>query len=80
MNLIHKENRRKGRSLRAILILKLAQEFSKYDEIYFPMNIDFRGRVYPLPTGLNPQGDDMTKGLLQYANPVPVSKKMLLMH
>lgn len=75
VNLIHKENRRKGRSLRAILILKLAQEFSKYDEIYFPMNIDFRGRVYPLPTGLNPQGDDMTKGLLQYANPVPVSKK-----
>ena len=39
------------------------------------MNIDFRGRVYPLPTGLNPQGDDMTKALLQYAEPVPVSSK-----
>ena len=73
VEIIHKENQRKGKALRAVMILKVAEDFAKYDEIWFPMNIDFRGRVYPIPTGLNPQGDDMTKALLQYAKPVPVS-------
>lgn len=69
--IIKAENSRKGRALRCVMIHKLAKDFSRYDEIYFPMNIDFRGRVYPIPTGLNPQGDDMTKGLLEYAHPAP---------
>lgn len=73
IEVVHKENQRKGKALRAVMILKTAEDFAKYDSIWFPMNIDFRGRVYPIPTGLNPQGDDMTKSLLQYANPVPVS-------
>lgn len=73
VEVVHKENQRKGKALRAVMILKTAEDFAKYDSIWFPMNIDFRGRVYPIPTGLNPQGDDMTKSLLQYANPVPVS-------
>lgn len=73
VEIIHKENQRKGKALRAVMILKVAEDFAKYDEIWFPMNIDFRGRVYPIPTGLNPQGDDMTKALLQYAKPTPVS-------
>lgn len=73
VEIIHKENQRKGKALRAVMILKVAEDFARYDEIWFPMNIDFRGRVYPIPTGLNPQGDDMTKALLQYAKPVPVS-------
>lgn len=73
VEVVHKENQRKGKALRAVMILKTAEDFAKYESIWFPMNIDFRGRVYPIPTGLNPQGDDMTKSLLQYANPVPVS-------
>lgn len=75
VEVVHKENQRKGKALRAVMILKTAEDFAKYDSIWFPMNIDFRGRVYPIPTGLNPQGDDMTKSLLQYANPVPVSNE-----
>lgn len=73
VEVVHKENQRKGKALRAVMILKTAEDFAKYESIWFPMNIDFRGRVYPIPTGLNPQGDDMTKSLLQYANPIPVS-------
>lgn len=73
VEVIHKENQRKGKALRAVMIIKVAEDFAKYDKIWFPMNIDFRGRVYPIPTGLNPQGDDMTKALLQYAEPTPVS-------
>lgn len=75
VEVIHKENQRKGKALRAVMIIKVAEDFAKYDKIWFPMNIDFRGRVYPIPTGLNPQGDDMTKALLQYAEPTPVSNE-----
>ena len=33
---------------------------------YFPHNVDFTGRVYPLPHYLQPQGNDLPKGLLQF--------------
>lgn len=33
---------------------------------YFPHYLDFRGRVYPLPSFLSPQGDDMARGLLRF--------------
>lgn len=35
--------------------------------IYFPHSMDFRGRIYPMPNHLNPQGDDLAKGLLEFA-------------
>lgn len=34
---------------------------------YFPHNVDFTGRVYPLPHYLQPQGNDLPKGLLHFA-------------
>jgi DNA-directed RNA polymerase len=34
--------------------------------IYFPHSYDFRGRIYPLPIGLTPQGSDAVKSLLLY--------------
>jgi len=37
------------------------------DVFYFPHNLDWRGRLYPVPTGLTPQGDDAQKGLLTFA-------------
>lgn len=36
--------------------------------IYFPHNLDFRGRVYPIPVILNPQGTDLSKALLHFSN------------
>lgn len=35
--------------------------------IWFPHNIDFRGRVYPVTNFLSPQGDDMSKAVLKFA-------------
>ena len=35
--------------------------------IYFPHSYDSRGRVYPLPVGLSPQGSDAVKALLEYS-------------
>jgi DNA-directed RNA polymerase len=57
------------RSERAQVAQKLfvADKFKGEDAIYFPHYLDFRGRVYPYANFLNPQGDDVAKGLLQFA-------------
>jgi len=54
--------------------IKLAEEFAEYPAIWFPYNLDFRGRAYPLPPLLNPQGDDMAKGVLHFAEGLPLGE------
>ncbi|KAJ3009289.1 UNVERIFIED_CONTAM: DNA-directed RNA polymerase [Siphonaria sp. JEL0065] len=34
--------------------------------IYFPHNLDFRGRAYPMPAHLNHMGNDFCRGLLMF--------------
>jgi DNA-directed RNA polymerase len=65
---IHKRNVQK-RSLRILTsqILRIANDFNEYEKIYFPHQMDFRGRVYPIPVLLQPQGSDLSKGLLHFA-------------
>ena len=36
------------------------------DTIYFPHNVDFRGRAYPIPPHLSHIGDDLSRGLLMF--------------
>lgn len=67
VDLIHRENSRKGRALRCLSMLAIAKEYAPYKRIYFPCNMDFRGRVYPIPA-FSFQGDDLTKGLLLLAD------------
>jgi DNA-directed RNA polymerase len=45
--------------------IDVARKFSNR-KVFFPANIDFRGRVYPLPPHLNHQGADLSRGLLQF--------------
>lgn len=51
--------------------LDQANKFAGFEAIYFPYNMDWRGRVYAIPS-FNPQGNDMTKGLLLAAQGEPV--------
>lgn len=64
----HKRNVQK-RSVRILVaqILRIANQFSKYEKIWFPYQMDFRGRIYPIPVLLQPQGSDLAKGLLRFA-------------
>jgi len=39
---------------------------------YFPHYADFRGRLYPRPTALHPQGHRLARGLLQFHESVPI--------
>lgn len=52
--------------------LALAGELLNAPEIYFPCALDFRGRVYPLPQDLNPQGHDTAKALLMFRDAKPI--------
>ena len=38
------------------------------DTIYFPCNMDFRGRAYPIPPNLSHLGSDLCRGLLTFAH------------
>lgn len=40
--------------------------------MYFPQELDFRGRVYPKPVFLNNQGSDWQRALLKFTNGKPV--------
>jgi DNA-directed RNA polymerase, mitochondrial len=52
----------------------IAEEF-RDDVIFFPWNVDFRGRAYPVPPNLNHMGDDKCRGILYFAEGKPLGKR-----
>lgn len=71
---IHKENAAiQGRRATFLRTLGMAEKFKDEDAFYFPHSLDWRGRAYPLPLYLQPQGNDLQRGLLTFANTVPIS-------
>ena len=67
------EEARKSKALRCLVAIKTAERFKDYEAIYFPWNVDYRGRCYPIPTALSPQGDDIQKALLLFADGTPLA-------
>eukprot|EP00002_Diphylleia_rotans_P025108 TRINITY_DN4966_c0_g1_i2.p1 TRINITY_DN4966_c0_g1~~TRINITY_DN4966_c0_g1_i2.p1 ORF type:complete len:1151 (+),score=259.80 TRINITY_DN4966_c0_g1_i2:177-3629(+) len=53
--------------------LKVAREFIG-TKMFFPHNVDFRGRAYPLPPHLNHLGPDVCRGMLLFAEGKPLGK------
>ena len=46
----------------------------KDDTFWIPWSFDFRGRVYPIPTSLSPQGTDFEKSLFLFKEEGPVNE------
>jgi DNA-directed RNA polymerase len=46
----------------------------KGDAFWIPWSFDFRGRVYPIPTSLSPQGTDFDKSLIYFEEEGPVNE------
>lgn len=42
-----------------------------------PHNVDFRGRAYPIPPHLNHIGNDLSRGLLKFADKKPLGERGL---
>lgn len=66
-----REKARQSRRLSLSFIINQANKFSQFKAIWFPYNMDWRGRVYAVPM-FNPQGNDMQKGLLTLAVGKPI--------
>lgn len=66
-----REKARQSRRLALSFIVNQANKFSQFKAIWFPYNMDWRGRVYAVPM-FNPQGNDMQKGLLTLAVGKPI--------
>lgn len=64
----------KGKILSVVKTIAVAKKYENEDAIYFPKCVDFRGRVYDIPMFLKPQGDDLSKGLLQFGNAKPLGE------
>lgn len=54
--------------------MQVAQDFKDHRAIYFPHNLDFRGRAYPMHPHLNHMGPDICRGLLQFADARPLGE------
>jgi DNA-directed RNA polymerase, mitochondrial len=54
--------------------LGIARRYALFESIYFPYQLDFRGRIYAAPM-LNPQGPDWMKALLQFSEGKPLDEE-----
>lgn len=58
------EKERRSKSFQISRIIRLASEYTKYNKFWYVWYYDSRGRAYPTTSGFNPQGADISKGLL----------------
>lgn len=58
-------------------IMSIADEYDKFSEIFFTCYSDFRGRVYFSQHYLQPQGHDLAKACLEFAEGKKIDKKGL---
>lgn len=74
---VYAENARiRSKRIATSQVLWVAEKFENEPAIYYPHNIDFRGRVYPIPMcGPSPQGDDVQKALLRFAEGKPLGER-----
>ncbi|GAV60087.1 RNA_pol domain-containing protein [Cephalotus follicularis] len=75
---VEKENRERH-SQRCDIELKLSVARKMKDEegFYYPHNLDFRGRAYPMHPNLNHLGSDLCRGVLEFAEGRPLGKSGL---
>jgi DNA-directed RNA polymerase len=79
------QDQRDVHSLRCDFNLKLdqARAFSNIAKFYYPHNVDFRGRTYPIPPHLNHMSSDLCRGLLEFGEGKPLTEsgvKWLFIH
>jgi DNA-directed RNA polymerase, mitochondrial len=60
-----------GKRIAFNISLNIAKRYEKFRRIFFPYQLDFRGRIYAVPH-LNPQGADPQKALLRFASGKPL--------
>jgi DNA-directed RNA polymerase len=57
-----------SKRLELLLTLSVAEKMQKYEGIYYPYILDYRGRVYSDVNFLTPQGQHYTKAMLEFGD------------
>jgi len=74
--MVHTENARMfSKRLLYAKIMWLADKFKDYATLYFPLQLDFRGRAYCVPAFLNYQSITGAKALLSFAHGKEITKE-----
>ena len=68
-----KNDRTRNRRIATAKQLWVAQRLAKEPAVWFPMQLDFRGRFYYRPPFVNPQANDMGRSLLLFARGTPIT-------
>ncbi|MEI2606491.1 DNA-directed RNA polymerase [Erwinia aphidicola] len=63
-----KEKARRSRRYQLETSLNQARKYAGFERLWFPYSLDFRGRIYAA-TKFSPQGQDLDKALLLFADP-----------
>ena len=72
-HVVRQRNVQRGvKALEFIRVFDTARMLAKEDAFFFPHNLDFRGRMYPVTNYITPQGDDLSRGLLTFAQGKPM--------
>lgn len=56
---------------------QVARKMKDEEGFYYPHNLDFRGRAYPMHPYLNHLGSDLCRGILEFAEGRPLGKSGL---
>lgn len=64
--------------LQLLKTLFVADKMKTEERIWFPIQLDFRGRGYPLPLFLHPQGTSVAKSMLRFARGKPIQNEAQL--
>ncbi len=67
----------KSKRLQVARTLLLANKLKDEQMIFFPYQLDFRGRAYALPYFLTPQGTDLSRGLLKFKQGKKLDEKAI---
>ncbi len=74
--IIHTENNRmSSKRMLYAKIINLAEQFKEYVTMYFPIQLDFRGRAYCVPAFLNYQSINGAKALLNFSQGKAITKE-----
>lgn len=72
-----KEKERVAKSFQLARVIRMANEFSAYDKFWYVWTFDFRGRMYTATSGFSPQGPDVAKGMIRFAEGKPLGERGL---
>lgn len=61
------EKERVSKNFQTLRVMRLANEYRQYDKFWYVYQADFRGRLYSTTASFSPQGPDIGKAVIEFA-------------